>query len=169
MKRNLLVASLGALTFGAFFSASAAAQSCVGPLAWQPDPGGTPVISGTTCGGDTTAGAYCAGNQDAPGPAYVLQSTFSASRTFSTITLGGGAAGFDPVVYMSAVSGGCGTNAPCGPSGDTGFPIATADVPDGDWFIIVTAASIDAADSCGAFTVTSDGSFPVTLQDFTVS
>jgi len=168
MKRNLLVATMGALVAG-FASMSVSAQTCAGPQAWQPPAAGEALNGLTTCGGDTTATAYCAGNQSAPGPAYVFQSTFAASRTFTNISLSGGAAGFDPVMYMSAVSGGCGTNAACGPSGDTGFPIATADVSDGDWFIIVTAASIDAAGACGAFNISSNGSFPVTLTNFTVS
>jgi len=145
------------------------AQTCVSPQIWQPPPEPfQPTLVATTCGGDTTATAYCAGNQSAPGPAYVFHSTFAANRTFTTIALSGGAAGFDPVMYMSAFASGCGTNAACGPSGDTGFPIASADVSDGDWYIIVTAASIDAAGACGSFGISSNGSFPVTLTNFTV-
>jgi hypothetical protein len=169
MKRNLLVATLGALIAGAF-SVSASAQTCASPLVWQPLAGGGSAPGTlTTCGGDTTATSYCAGNQSAVGPAMVFHSTFSASRTFTAITLSGGAAGFDPVMYMTAFANGCGTNAACGPSGDTGFPIGTADVTDGDWYIIVTAAGIDAANSCGAFGLSTNGTFPVTLQNFTVS
>ncbi len=167
MKRNLIVASLGALAMGALFSASAGAQTCAAPLAWQPDATGNPPISGTTCGGDTTAGGYCGGNFDAPGPAYVIKSTFAASRTFQKISLTG--SGFDPVIYMSRVSDGCGVNAGCGPTGDPGAPISTADVPDGDWFIIVTAANFDSAGACGTFNASTEGTFPVTLQNFTVS
>lgn len=167
MKRNLLVASLGALAMGALFSMSASAQTCAAPFGWQPPPGGN-TIPGDTCGQDATAAGYCAGNFDAPGPAYVVQSTFDASRTFTNINLDGGAAGFDPVIYMSAVSGGCGTNAACGPTGDSTVDVLTADVPDGDWFIVVTAASINGAGACGAFTLASNGTFPVSLQEFTV-
>jgi len=155
-----------ALILGASVPA-AHAQTCAAPETWQPPVAGQALVH-TTCGGDTTATSYCAGNQSAPGPAYVFQSTFAAPRTFTSISLSGGAAGFDPVMYMSAVSGGCGTNAACGPSGDTGFPIATADVSNGDWFIIVTAASIDAGGACGAFTITTDGSYPVELRSFDV-
>lgn len=174
MKRNLIVASLGALAMGALFSVSASAQMCTGPLPWQPDALGLPVISSTTCGGDATAGGYCGGNFDAPGPAYVLASTFAAGHTATSVTLGlgGGAAGFDPVVYFSAASGGCGTNAACGATGDSSTPInvtdGTGDVPAGSWLIIVTAASIDGAAACGPFTLTANGTFPVTLQNFTV-
>lgn len=165
MKRNLFVASLA---FGALFSLPAIAQTCGGPAAWQPDATGTPTVTGTTCGGDTTAAQYCAGNLDAPGPAYVIQSTFAATRTFTAISLTGGA-GYDAVMYMSPSAAGCGTNAGCTATGDPGAPIPSGDVPDGSFFLIVTAATFDAAGSCGTFTFTADGSFPVTLQDFTVS
>ena len=168
MKRNLLVASLGALAMGAMFSMSASAQTCGGPVEWQPDAAGLPTITGTTCGQDVTAAGYCAGNFDAPGPAYVIQSTFDGTRTFTNINLDGGAAGFDPVIYMSAVAGGCGTNAACGPTGDSTVDVLTDDVPNGDWFIIVTAASINGPGACGDFTLASNGSFPVSLQEFSV-
>ncbi len=164
MKRNLLVASLGALTLGAMFSMSATAQTCAAPSAWQPPAAGSSV-TGTTCGGDTTAAGYCAGNADAPGPAYVLQSTFATGRTFNTITLGG-VSGYDGVMYVATT---CGTNGACTASGDTGLGITTANVPDGTYFVIVTAATFDTAGQCGPFTISSDGSFPVTLQDFSVS
>ena len=164
MKRNLLVASLA---FGALFSLSAAAQTCGGAQSWQPPVGGDSV-GGTTCGGDTTAAGYCGGNLDAPGPAFVLTSNFAASRTFANISLVGGA-GYDAVMYISADAAGCGTNAACTATGDTGAPIPSADVPDGTFFIVVTAATFDGAGSCGTFTISSDGTFPVTLQNFTVS
>ncbi len=175
MKRNLITASLGMLAVGALFSISASAQTCggTGPLPWQPDAGGAPTINGDTCGGDTTAGGYCAGNFDAPGPAYILASTFAAGHTATSVTLGGGGAGFDPVVYFTAASGGCGTNSACGATGDNTTPInvtdGSGDVSNGDWLIVVTAATIDGAGSCGAFSLTTNGTFPVTLQDFTVS
>ena len=77
------------------------------------------------------------------------------------------------MVYFSAASAGCGTNAACGATTDTGTPInaadGTGDVQNGDWLIVVTAASIDGANACGNFTLTANGTFPVTLQDFTVS
>lgn len=164
MKLNLLVASLA---FGTLFSLSAAAQTCGGPEGWQPPASGDS-RSGTTCGGDATAAGYCGGNLDAPGPAYVFTSTFAAGRTFNNMTLTGGA-GYDAVMYVSSQAGGCGTNAACTATGDTSAAIPTGDIPDGTYFIVVTAATFDNPGSCGTFTITSDGSFPVTLQDFTVS
>lgn len=171
MKRNVLVASLGALALGALFSVSASAGTCAAPTSWQPPSAGGE-ISGTTCGGDATAPSYCGGNFDAPGPAYVIQSNFtaagSANRNFSSITVGGGGAGFDVAVYMTPVAAGCGTDAACGATGDALSPITSPFVAAGNWFIIVTAGSTNNPGSCGAFTLTSDGSLPVSLQNFDI-
>lgn len=168
MKLNLIAT----LAFGSLLSTSALAQTCASPQLWQPDGAGAPTISGTTCGGDTTAGGYCGGNFDAPGPAYVIKSSFASPHTATSMTLSGGAAGFDPVIYMSAASSPCGANAACGATTDTGTPInvtdGTGDVQNGEWYIIVTAASIDGANACGAFTLTANGTFPVSLQNFDV-
>lgn len=167
MKRNLLVATLGALAMGALFSMSASAQTCEAPFAWQPPTTGD-TISATTCGQeDENGGGFCGGNFGAPGPAYVIQSTFDGTRTFNNVTISD-VAGFGGAVYMSSVANGCGANAACGPTGSPGAPIPTADVQDGSWFIIVTAADFDGVGACGTFTLTSDGSFPVTLQDFSI-
>ena len=169
MKRNLFVASLGAFAMGALFSVSATAQTCAAPASWTPDAGGTPdIVGATTCGQETNnGGGFCGGNFDAPGPAYVIQTTFAASRTFNNINIEN-ATGFGGAVYMSSVANGCGVNAACGPTGAPGAPIITGDVQNGDWYIIVTAANFDAPGACGTFDLTTDGSFPVTLQDFSI-
>ena len=133
------------------------AQTCVAPDSFQPPPAGAS-LSGTTCGGDTTATGYC-GSMAATGPAYVIESTFSANRTFQNIALTGGP-GFNAVIYVSSLSDGCGTNAACVPPDQ---------IPDGMYFIIVTAAPDGAQGACGPFTLTVDGSFPVTLQAFSVT
>lgn len=134
-----------------------AAQTCTAPDSFQPPASGGSV-SGTTCGGDTTATGYC-GNLSAPGPAYVIESTFGPNRTYQNISLVGGP-GFDAVIYVSSLSDGCGTDADCVP---------TDAIPDGTFFIVVTAGPNDAQGTCGTFTLTADGSFPVTVQSFSVS
>lgn len=144
------------------------AQTCADPAtASWPSLGGA-TLSGTTCDADTTAPSYCAGNFDAPGPAYVIQSTFDGTRTFTNLNLNGGQAGFDPVIYVTPVSAGCGTDGPCIATGDSSANILSADVPDGDWFIIVTAATINAPGACGDFALASDGNVPVELHTFEI-
>lgn len=154
------------LTISAAFAPAAVAQTCASPLSWHP--GSTGAATGTTCAGDTTAAGYCGGNLDAPGPAYVMQATFAPNRTFSTISLQGGS-GYDAVIYVSAAAEGCGTNAACIATGDSGAPILSGNIPDGDYYIIVTAATFDNPGSCGTFTLSSDGSLPLVLTGFTVS
>jgi len=148
---------IAGLICGVLLSLPVMAQTCVAPESFQPPPAGAS-LSGTTCSGDTTAPGFC-GSIAAPGPAYVIESNFSANRTFQNIGLTGGG-GFTPVIYVSSLSDGCGTNAPC---------IPLDQIPDGTYFIIVTAAPDDVPGACGAFSLTVDGSFPVTLQMFSVT
>jgi len=164
MKSTRFATCLGALTAGLMWACTTGAQTCASPANWNPPPGGDSV-SGTTCGGDTTAAGYCGGNLEAPGPAFVIQKTFDGDRTFTNITLTGGS-GYDAVMYVSPTSDGCGTNAPCTATGDPGSPIGSADIPDGTYYIIITAATFDSPGACGTFTLSSD--VPVTLQTFTV-
>lgn len=167
MKRNLLVASLGAVALGTMFSMSASAQTCASPFAWQPPPAGE-TIGGTTCGQESNnGGGFCGGNFGAPGPAYVIQSTFAAGRTATTIDITNNV-GFGGAVYVTPVASGCGVNANCVATGSPGSPVALSFVPNGDFFVIVTGVDFDANGACGTFNLTADGTFPVTLQDFSV-
>src|SRR5690242_3388354 len=136
----------------------ALAQTCADPAIFQPPVGGGSA-TGDTCSGDTTATGYC-GNLPAPGPAYVFTVDVSAAGTFSTLIVTGAIAGFTPVIYLSDVAAGCGTNAPC---------VAQNPIPPGSYFLVVTAAASNGSGACGTFTLTADGSLPVTLQSFTVS
>jgi hypothetical protein len=151
-------------------SAPVYAQTCASPDAWQPTGWGDS-WGFDTCTGDTSgASLMCGGVHDRVGPVYVALSHFNSNRQFSRITLAGATAGFDPVMYMTSAAGGCGANQEgCFPSGDTGSPMHSADIPNGDWLILVTAFEQNTPGSCGFVTLTSDGPFtPVTLQRFTV-
>ena len=43
------------------------------------------------------------------------------------------------------------------------------DIPPGQYYLIVTGADFDAPGACGTFTMSTNGTLPVTLQNFTVS
>jgi hypothetical protein len=144
-------------SIGTLFAADAWAQTCTSPVAFQPSPGGASV-NGNTCGGDTTATGYC-GNLAAPGAAYVFEATFASTGTYTSLVITGATVGFQPVGYITSVTDGCGTNAAC----------VTPPVPDGQYYIIVTSSANGGAGSCGDFTLSADGSLPVTLQTFTVT
>lgn len=171
MKLNLAIV-LGAIVAGTSSMSASAALTCGSPTDWQPPASGDSV-SATTClpsGDDSGSALICGGLHDRKGPVAVYHSNFTSGRTFTTISLSGGAAGFDPVMYMTPAAGGCGANQEtCNPSGDSGVPMLTADVPNGDWLIFVTAADINNAGACGDFTLTANGSFPVTLTNFSVN
>jgi len=164
MKRNLLLVSLSAAF--ALASASAFAQTCASPVQWQPPAGGDSK-TGTLCGGTDSVALYCGGLDSAGKNDAIYQSTFAAngSRTFNNITLTG--TGFTPVMYV--YSGGCATGDGCLGSGDASTPIPNdASIGAGTFFIAVTAAASDAAGACGQYTIAADGTFPVTVQSFSV-
>jgi hypothetical protein len=149
----------------------ATAQTCASPVGWQPDPKFPPSLVIDTCTGDNSgASLICGGVHDRVGPMYVLRSTFvNANQTATQVTLSGGGPGFDPVMYMTSASGGCGANQEtCFPSGDTGFPMSVVGIPDGDWLILVTAFDQNAPGSCGQVALGTNGSFPVTLEHFSI-
>jgi hypothetical protein len=168
MKRKLIVAAFGFAVAGAM-SMSASAQTCASPEAWQPPAQGDSKDV-NTCSGDASGAALmCGGTQDRVGPVYVFRSNFTAEGSATTITLSGAAAGFDPVMFMTPAAGGCGANQEtCNPSGDTGAGINRTDIPNGEWLIFVTAFGQNAPGTCGPVTLTANGSFPVTLTNFTV-
>lgn len=178
MKLNLVC---GAAVLAAMFSLTANAQSCASPdTTWHPTPTnpGVPSINGDTCAAGTETGlvSLCSNAQAAAGHAYVLTFTPTASGTFSTITLSGvvGFTGYMAVV-PTAATGACnsdmgGDTGACVTSGDNATPIQHALVSNGTpYYLIVSNSGLDPATACGTFTLTADGSLPVSLVNFTVS
>lgn len=157
---------LGLLIAGAFSAGSAFAQDCNAPGSWTPDASGNPGVGADLCAGTDTVALYCdfldsAGKNDA-----VWQVTIAAGFTATSISVGGTAAGFNPVVYM--YTAGCTTGSGCQFSGDAGNPIALTGAAPGNYFLATSAASSDASGACGAVTLTTNGTFPVALQSFSV-
>ena len=173
MKLNLLCGA----ALVAMFSLTANAQSCASPdTSWQPNAAGTPPLSGSTCTAGTETGilSLCGNNASAAGHAYVAQITPQATGTFTTISLSGvsGFTGYMAVVNVAA-AGACnggGDTGACQTSGDIATPIQHANVTNGTTcYLIVSNSGSDAATACGTFTLTANGTLPVTLQNFTVS
>ena len=162
MLKAILTRSVVAIAVSA--SVGAQAQTCSSPVIWHG--GGQPALSGTTCGQETNnGGGFCGGNFDAPGPAYVLQATFEPPGKWTSVMVSG-ASGFTPAIYVTST---CGQNGACVATGDGQNPVPNSAIPDnGTLYIIVTAASFDQAGACGPFAITTDGSFPVELQTFSV-
>lgn len=172
MKLNLLCGTL----LSALFSMSAGAQTCASPdTSWHPDTLGMPTLSGSTCLHETGLISACESTFGAPKEAYVAQINTSAAGTFTTIAVSGGPA-FAATLYAVNTTS---SPTPCNSSvagGDTGHcqtsssvSITHANLPPASYFLIVTGADFDTAGACDTFTLTANGTLPVTLQNFTVS
>jgi hypothetical protein len=176
MKLNLLC---GSMVLAAMFSVTANAQSCASPnTTWHPTPTnpGVPPINGDTCAAGTETGivSLCGNNASAAQHAYVVKFTPQAAGTFTTITLSAvtGFTGYIGVVNAATVGAcnGGGDTGACQTTGDAATPVQHALLTNGtQYFLIVSNSGADTAASCGTFTLTADGSLPVTLQNFTVS
>jgi hypothetical protein len=166
-----------AAAMGALVSLSAGAQTCANPeTGWLPDSNGSPDLTGSTCGQEAGIVSACDGNFHAPGAAYVLAFTPTVHSTYANIWLTGGP-GFTPVVYVVDTDS---SPAPCavggGQSGDTGRCVTSGSsvvsrsaIPDGHtYYLIITGSDFDADGACGSFSLHADGTYPVSLQTFTV-
>lgn len=157
---------LGLLCAGALFSGGAMAQTCAAPSSWTPDETGAPTVNADLCAASDEVAAYCdfldsAGKNDA-----IWQVTIAAGFTATNITVSGTAAGFNPVLYM--YSSACDVGSSCFETGSDGAPLQMAAAAPGNYFLGASAASSDAAGACGTVTLAANGTFPVSLQNFSV-
>lgn len=158
---------LALLVAGVLGSGSAFAQTCGAPGSWNPDASGNPSVSpGDLCAGTDSVALFCAlldsqGKNDG-----IYQVTLAAGFTATSISVTGAAAGFNPVTYL--YTAGCATGDGCTQSGDANNALPLTGVAPGTYFLAVTAASSDATGACGSPTMTTNGTFPVALQNFSV-
>jgi hypothetical protein len=137
-------------------------------------PGGTNIaantstasVADTTCGHETGITGLCAAT-NAPGQAFVAVVTIDAAGTFTDIVFSGGA-GYTIATGLVPVASGCGDQ-PCTTVGDGTTHMLHTDIPPGQYYLIVTGADFDTPGACGPFTMSVNGSFPVTLQAFSVT
>jgi hypothetical protein len=165
--RNIL--KLAFATAGVLAGGAAFAQTCASPSTWTPDAAGAPVQSGTTCGGTDSVSLFCGALDSAGKPDVVYRVTLAAAgpqRTATSITIAGGGAGFTPTMNM--YSDACNTADACVQNGDPTSPVPLAGVGAGTYFLTVSATAFDASGACGAFTMSTNGTFPVSLQNFSV-
>lgn len=164
MKKTILAAIAVVCMSG---MGAAMAQTCTAPGTWQPDATGNPPVNGDTCTGSSDSVALYCGSLNSSGKNdAVYQVNFANPHTAGAVTLTGGAAGFDPIVII--YSGGCATGDGCVASGDATNPMDVSALAPGAYFLAVSAAPPNAAAACGAFGLTTDGTFPVSLQGFSV-
>jgi len=144
-------------------------QTCASPSSWTPDVAGAPPQSGTTCGAADAVSLYCGLLDSASKPDVIYQITLAAvgpNRTASSIIVGGGAAGFTPNAFL--YSDACAQADACAETGDPLLPLPLTGVAAGTYFLAVSATSVDGPNACGTYTLTTQGTFPVALQNFSV-
>jgi hypothetical protein len=157
---------LALLVAGVLGSGAAFAQTCAAPGSWTPDATGAPPINVDLCAGSDSVALFCqfldsSGKNDG-----IYQITFAAGFTATSISVSGGTATFNPVTYLYSDT--CTTANACVQSGDAGTPLPLAGTAPGTYFLAVTAAASDGAGACGQPTMTTNGTFPVSLQNFSV-
>ncbi|MEO5558635.1 MAG: hypothetical protein ABIR10_03040 [Dokdonella sp.] len=132
-------------------SSPTVAQTCNAPAVW---PGIGPLLSGTTCGGEHVADSFCNGIHENPGPNFVVR--IYLNHTATAITLIGGTAGFDPVMYLANGADSC-DSATCVGVGDSGTPINLAGIPPGYYWLFIAASAQNQTGACGSFALAADG------------
>jgi hypothetical protein len=128
-----------ACLFGSFAGATLA-QTCGSPLPLPP--GG--MVETTSCGQMFDGGAVS-------GPGAVLDFTLEHP---SSVTFGVFASQFTPSVCVLP-AGDCGTGT-CIATGDAGRPASVDPLPEGSYWVIVTASPFDAPGACGLFELVND-------------
>lgn len=170
MKLNLLS---GAALATLLFSASAGAQTCASPdISWHPDASGSPTLAASSCEHETSFTSYCDQGGDATGSSYVAKINTSAAATYTQIAVSSNPTDFTAIVDVIPVAQGCGSAQYEGDDGhcitSSSLAVKKVNIPPGEYYLVVHKADFDNADACGNFTLTADGTLPVSLQSFTV-
>ncbi len=147
---------------------SAFAQTCGSAIPFN-TPANGPTASGNTCTATDAVSLYC-GAQDSVNKPEVIYSVnlaaAGASRTATSITIAGAGAGFTPTIFL--YTGACATGDGCQQTGETGFPMDLTSVGAGAYTLAVSASQVDAGGACGTYTITANGTLPVSLTNFSV-
>src|SRR5688500_16028306 len=152
------LASLLALLFAGLAGGAAVAQTCEIPQTLRSDP----LQSASTCSGDLSIASVCNGQIPIHGPVYVWRLQVGAGAT-AVLQLLGAEPGFNPVGYLVAA------DVPCGAGGCYGHVdpmLDLANVPPGDYHVIVAASAWDAPGACVSYSLSVDGDFGDAHQVF---
>jgi hypothetical protein len=162
MKKTLISLAILAVSPAAF------AQTCGSPIPFN-TPAGGPTASGDTCTATDVVSLYC-GAQDSVNKPDVIYSVnlaaAGASRTATSITISGAGAGFTPTIFLYTAA--CATGDGCQQTGEAGFPLDLTTVGAGTYTLAVSASQVDGPNACGTYTITANGTLPVSLKNFSV-
>lgn len=149
-------------------SPAAFAQTCASPAAFN-TPAAGPTASGDTCAATDLVSLYCGAQDSVNKPDVIYSLTLAAagaSRTATSISITGAGTGFTPTIFL--YTGACATGDGCQAQGETGFPMDLTSVGAGTYLLAVSASQVDGSGACGTYTITANGTLPVSLQEFSV-
>jgi hypothetical protein len=139
--RSMVRCALGAACVVGIAAGEAGAQTCGSPLTMAPDS----IVETTSCSGQPFAGGGVSG------PGAVLDFTLDHP---SSVTFGVAANLFSPSVCV-VNAGECATDT-CLATGEAGAPVTLDALPEGSYWVIVTASPFDAPGACGMFELVND-------------
>lgn len=168
--------SLLALCMALGMAGSAAAQTCAAPGSFDFTNPQNPTITGDTCTGTSFFGDICDDNFVSPSNdaiyAFNVNSAGPAgfTATMLTLTVPGGSS-FNPIIAILGPGVPCASSTPCPRSGSAngvgaGEQVSTAGLANGAYFLLVSGDP--GSTTCGAFTVSANGSLPVQLKNFAI-
>ena len=157
--KTALIALAAVTCFG--LSAQAFAQTCATPLPITS--GGTP--NGTRSGDLCTATNTLPGYGGIPSPQREVIYSFVAQSANATITVAANTFGGTVVLMPSP----CSSSTDIIAAGNAGDPMVVAGLTSGQtYYVIFTADPSGPATACGPYTLTVNGTLPVSLQGFSV-
>lgn len=149
-KTRVIGTALAVLVAAATLPLPVHAQTCTAPDTLALVSGGPP-LSFTTCGSEPPGLDLCNGQVTTVGPSHIFNVFVTQGSTY-VLTLGGGAAGFVPRMYL--VGGSTCQSGDCVTSTDS---LSLHDQPTGPYLLYVTAEQDNAPGSCGGFSLSLTG------------
>lgn len=167
--------SLLALCMVVGMAGSAAAQTCASPGAFNYATPTAPAVSGDTCSGTSFFGDICDDTFPSPSNdaiyAFNINSAGPAGYTATSISLTTSSASFNPIIAILGPGTPCASSTPCLRSASSGGvgageTVNAGGLANGAYFLLVSGDP--GSTTCGAFTVSANGSLPVQLKNFAI-
>ncbi|MCQ4167163.1 hypothetical protein [Tahibacter harae] len=167
--------SLLALCMALGMAGTAAAQTCATPGTFSFASANAPTVSGDTCTGTSFFGDICDDTFPSPSNdaiyAFNINNAGPAGYTATTISLTTSSASFNPVIAILGPGAPCASSTPCLRSASSGGvgageSVNAAGLANGSYFLLVSGDP--GSTTCGAFTLSANGSLPVQLKNFAI-
>lgn len=166
------------VVLGLFLAAAgpAVAQTCASPGVLNPSNPMAPTVTGDTCAGTSYFGDICDDNFVSPSPDAIYSLNVNSggengfTATILSLSVPGGSS-FNPIVAIMGPGQPCASSTPCPRSGSSngvgqGEAVSLAGLANGQYFVLVSGDP--GSNTCGAFSLVSNGSLPVQLKNFAI-